>query len=63
MLSPDVRIESMDRRRVSASPQSEKGATTSPPKAKRTLLASFDPGEEAEITAAEVNRSTIQLLN
>ena len=54
MLSPDVRIESMDRRRVSASPQSEKGTTS--PKAKRTLLASFDPSEEAEITAAEVRR-------
>ena len=53
MLSPDVRIENIDRRRVSGSPpqQSDKGAT--PPKAKRTLLGSFDPGEEAEITATE----------
>ena len=45
MLSPNVRIESIDRR-VSGSPPT-------PPKAKRTLLGSFDPGEEAEITATE----------
>ena len=53
MLSPDVRIENIDSsssRRVSGS--DKEGAT--PPEAKRTLLASFDPGEEAEITAAEV---------
>ena len=46
MLSPNVRIESIDKRRVSGSPPT-------PPKAKRTLLGSFDPGEEAEITATE----------
>ena len=43
MLSPDVRIENIDKRMSGSPPQS--------PKARRTLLASFDPGEEAEITA------------
>ena len=65
MLSPDVRIENIDRRRVSGSSppqlQSDKGAT--PPKAKRTLLGSFDPGEEAEITATEQEVGLARVMN
>ena len=68
MLSPDVRIENIDKRMSGSPPQS--------PKARRTLLASFDPGEEAEITATgdadgkekekegnEVEEGEVRLIN